>query len=45
MADHWRTPPTPRRRIWRAIIAGAITGPLVALAFALGVIWIAGLVG
>jgi len=45
MADHWRTPHTPSRRIWRAIIAGAITGPLVAIGFAMVVIWIVGLVG
>ncbi len=56
MADHWRTPHTHEEavremhaeridNIWRAIIAGAITGPLVALLFVVAVIWIVGLVG
>lgn len=43
MADHWRTPHHEEQSgcIW-PWIAGAITGPLVALLFVVVVIWIAG---
>lgn len=54
MADHWRAPHSREeavremqlRRVnyfW-SVVLGALTGPLVALGFALAVMWLAGII-